>query len=204
MAEQSEKIAIELKLDDRLIDGAIVKPLGFLSYIECIDEARTLKDPKTWEGRLRRARMLRQVEYYINGTAARVSALELVKLSIPSARALTSKLNDSDGALGKIIRPGDGIDKAIVYELGKPIPVQGKAPIKELEFLAKNYGDVEDIMASADPLQQVNLLITNLAKPLGTSLTVLPSWALSHITISDGLAIMQQVLPPFLGLPVES
>jgi hypothetical protein len=198
------KIAIELKLDDRLIDGAVVKPLSFTSYIECIEEARALKDPKTWEGRLRRARMLRQVDYYTNGAVAKITGLELVKLTIPSARAIASKLDESDGVQGKIIREGDGIDKAIVYELGKPIPVQGKEPIRELEFLAKNYGDVEDIMATVDSLQQVNLLIANLAKPLGTSLTLLPSWALAHITVTDGFTIMQQVLPPFLGLPVES
>jgi hypothetical protein len=204
MAVNGEKIPIVLQLDDKLIDGAVVKPLSFSAFGECIDEARIMKEPKTWEGKLRRARMLKQVVFYTNGGIAEITAADLVKLTIPSARAIALQLSSHDGVEGRVISTdGDGINKAIVYELGTPIPVQNKPPIKELEFLAKNYGDVEDIMSMVDSVQQTSLLISTLAKPLGTTLMTLPSWAASQITINDGFTILQKVLPPFLGQPVE-
>jgi hypothetical protein len=105
---------------------------------------------------------------------------------------------------GKIVRDGDGIDKAIVYELGTPISVgQGKPPIKELEFQASTYGDVEDVLAVDAPIQQAAVLISTVAKPLGTSLSLLPSWAVNLVTVADGVTISNHVLPRFLGSPDE-
>jgi hypothetical protein len=204
MAANGEKIPIMLQLDGSLIDGAVVKPISFANFGGVVEEARLMKDPKTWEGKLRRARMAKQVAFYANGTVVDVSIFDLTKLSIQSARTLIDLLDRDDGPQGKVIRPGDGIEKAIIYELGTPIRIQNKDPIKELEFIAKNYGDVEDIMASVDPIEQANLLIANLAKPLGTTLTTLPSWAVAQITLGDGLTIVRDVLPPFLGTPPAS
>jgi hypothetical protein len=201
MVANGEKIPITLQLDGRLIDGAVVKPIGFASFGAVVEEARAMKEPKTWEGKLRRARMAKQVAFYANGTVVDVSALDMTRLSIPSARTLIGLLDRDDGPQGKVIQIGDGIEKSIVYELGTPIRIQNKDPIKELEFIAKNYGDVEDIMASSEPIEQANMLIANLAKPLGTTLSSLPSWAVAQITLSDGFVIIRDVLPPFLGMP---
>lgn len=203
MALNGEKIPITLQLDGRLIDGAVVKPLTFAGFAECITEAQSLREPKTMEGRVRRVRMVRQVTYYTNGAVAPVTASDVLQLPIPSARAITARLDDTEGKAGKIIRPGDGIDTAITYELGTPIALQGKDPIRELEFSAKTYGDIEDVLAATDSFQQTSLLIANIAKPLGSTLTVLPSWAVAQITLADGIMIMRGVLPHFLGLPPE-
>lgn len=202
MAVNGEKIPITLQLDGTLVDGAVVKPISFANFSEVVEQARVMKEPKTWEGKLRRARMSKQVAFYANGTVVDVSPFDITRLSIASARTIIQLLDREDGPKGKVVRPGDGIETAIIYELGTPIRIQNKDPIKELEFIAKNYGDVEDIMASLDPIEQANLLIANLAKPLGTTLTTLPSWAMSQITLGDGLTIVQDVLPPFLGLPL--
>ncbi len=200
-----EKIPIVLQLGDKLLaDGAIVKPSTFDAFSNQLSEAHTLTEPKSIEARLRRVRLAKQVVYYANGTVVPVSVTDVTQLSIVSARALVTKLDDDEGKAGKVISPGNGIDKAIVYELGTPIPIQGKEPLRELEFAAKTYGDVEDVMAAADSFQQTQLLISTIAKPLGTSLMSLPSWAISQITLADGMTIMRQVLPHFLGLPVES
>ena len=204
MAVNGEKIPITLQLDDKLVDGAVVKAINFATFGTVIEEARNMKEPKTWEAKLRRARITKQIAFYSNGTVVNVSPMDVTKLSIQSARTLIQLLDRDDGPQGKVIRPGDGIEKAIVYELGTPIRIQNKDPIKELEFIAKNYGDVEDIMASLDPIEQANLLITNLAKPLGTTLTALPSWAVAQITLGDGFTIIRDVLPPFLGTPPVS
>lgn len=45
------------------------------------------------------------------------------------------------------------------------------------------------------------MLISTVAKPLGSTLMTLPSWAVAQISLGDGMTIMRQVLPHFLGLP---
>src|SRR5262245_1781721 len=88
--------------------------------------------------------------------------------------------------------------KSIVFELGTAIQVQGKSPIKEVEFVANTYGDVEDVMAAANRIHQALMMLSTLAKPLGSSLSTLPSWAVGQITTSDGFAIANEVVPLFL------
>jgi hypothetical protein len=198
------KIPITFDLGDRHIDGAVIKPLTFSTFAECIAEAQSMRGPKTFDARLRRLRMVKQVTYYTNGSVAVVGMEDILKMPIQAARTIAGKLDDDDEVAGKVITPGDGIDKAIVYELGKPIPMgQGKPPIKELEFLAKTYGDIEDVMAATDAISQTAMLISTVAKPLGTSLIQLPSWALTQITVADGVTISRDILPLFLGSPAE-
>jgi hypothetical protein len=199
-----DKIPISFQLGDNIVDGAVIRPMSFQNFADYISEAVAMKEPQLFEARLRRVRLARQVTYYINGTVMPVAMLDILNLPIPDARKLLDRIDDNEGPAGKIIRDGDGIEKAIVYELGTPIPqANGKDPIRELEFHAKVYGDVEDVMAAPDGIQQTAKLIATLAKPLGSSLTALPSWALNLITVSDGIKISNDILPRFLGSPVE-
>lgn len=200
----ADRIKIELILGDRIIDGAVVRPLFFQAFADMLSEVSSLTQPKTFEGKLRRLRMQRQVAYYAGSQQVQLSIEEILKLPIPDARAIGLKLEtiDADNTAGKIVRDGNGIEQAIVYELGTPISVgQGKTPIKELEFTAKTYGDIEDVLAADNSIQQAVQLITTIAKPLGTSLSLLPSWAINLITVSDGVTISNQVLPRFLESP---
>lgn len=200
-----ERIQIDFPLGDRHIDGAVIKALSLPVFVDCVLDTRTMETPKTFEAKLRRNRLIKQVVFYSENAVVPISPEELLRMPIPVARTLIDKLDTADGPSGKIVRKGDGISEAIVYELGTPISGgQGRPPIKELEFLAKTFGDVEDIMAAGTGLQQALLLVTNIAKPLGTSLTALPSWAVNQISASDGLSISSDVLPFFLGSPVES
>lgn len=200
-----EKIPISLQLADRLIDGAIVKPITFSMYSDCWTEAQGMSQPKAFDARVRRVRMLKQVDYFVNGSVTKLTVEELLRMPIPAFHAIGAVLDTEDEETGKIIRPGDGISQAITYQLGKPISLgQGKDPISELEFLAKTYGEIEDVLSAGHGLAQASILISTVAKPLGTSLTALPSWAITQISLSDGVTIMREVLPHFLGLPVES
>ena len=195
---------IVFQLGDTLIDGAVIKPLTFAGFVDCIAGAQQLAEPKIFEARLRRLRMMKQVIYHSGNTIVPMTMENMLKLPIPAARIITSHLDDDEGMRGKIIRDGDGIDKAIVYELGTPISLgQGKAPIKELEFHATTFGDIEDVLAIDTAIQQALTLIATIAKPLGTSLSLLPSWAINQITIADGVIISRDVLPRFLGSPDE-
>ena len=198
-----EKIPIQFQLGDNLIDGAVIRPMSFQVFSNVVTEAQGLSEPEAWLARMRRVRMARQVQFYQNGTPMPVGLLDIPKLRIADARSIISRLDEGEPSPGKIVRDGDGLDKAIVMELGTPIKVGKGDPIKELEFHASTYGDVEDIMAAEHGVAQTILLIKKLAKPLGTSLTALPSWALDAITISDGVFIMNEILPRFLGSPEE-
>jgi hypothetical protein len=187
-----------------MIDGAIVKPITFQGFTDCIQEAQSLKVPKTFEARIRRLRLQKQVEYFANGTPVNVGVEDISKMPIPAARLINAVLDDGEGKVGKIIRDGDGIDKSIIYELGTPIAVGGgKEPIKELEFHAQTFGEIEDVMAAPDSLSQTTMLIATIAKPVGGSLTQLPSWAVAQISVADGVQISRLVTPRFLESPDE-
>jgi hypothetical protein len=199
------RIQISFPLGDRVIDGAMVKALSLPVFVDCVMETRTMTSPTSFEAKLRRNRLARQVVFYMGSAVVPVTPDELLRMPIPVARVLIDKLDEADAPAGKIVRKGDGISEAIVYALGTPLSGgQGRPQIKELEFLAQTYGDVEDIMAGSTGLQQALLLVTTIAKPLGSNLQQLPSWAVSQITASDGLAISNDVLPFFLGSPDES
>jgi hypothetical protein len=201
---QPERIPISFELNGVMIDGAVVRPLTFMAFAECIANAQAMTDPKSFDARLRRLRMTSQVTYYSGAGAVPMTMTDVLKLPIPAARVITSHLDDGEGVPGKVTRDGDGISSSIVYELGTPIPLgQGKGHIKELEFQAATYGDIEDVLAVDSGIQQTLALITSVAKPLGTSLSLLPSWGISQITTADGVMISRDVLPRFLGSPEE-
>jgi hypothetical protein len=148
--------------------------------------------------------LIRQVSYSVNGTIVPVTFNDISQMPIPDARKIIAQLDTDEGLPGRIISDCDGIDKSIVYELGTPIPTgQGKEPIRELEFHARTYGEIEDVLAADSPLSQAAKLVETIAKPLGTTLSALPSWALNLISVSDGLAISRDILPRFLGSPDE-
>jgi hypothetical protein len=205
-APPPNSIPISFSLGDRIIDGAVVKPVTFAAFNDFITEAQTMTQPQTWEGKLRRVRMTKQVVYYANGVPAPLTQEEVLRMPIPAARNIAARLDENEGKLGKIVRAGDGIDQAIIYELGTPLQMRSKEPItiRELEFMAKTYGDIEDVLAAPTTFQQAAQLIATVAKPLGTSLTALPSWAVGQIMFADGFAIVRDVLPHFLGSPAES
>ena len=123
-------------------------------------------------------------------------------MPIPNAQLLTKHLDADEGEVGKIIKEGDGVSSSIVYQLGTPIPVTGKDPITELEFLASTYGEIEDVMSANDSIAQTALLIAAIAKPPG--MLQLPSWAVNAITVADGVTIAKLVTPLFLGSEDES
>lgn len=199
-----EKLQISFPLDNVMIDGATIRPLTFAGLVDVIVTAQSMTQPRTFEARMKRLRLQRQVTFYAGNVVVPVSPEQLLKMPIPAVRVLNTKLDGQEGPPGRIVREGDGIDKAIVYELATPIPLgQGKGAIKELEFQASTYGDIEDVLAADFAIIQTKVLIETVAKPLGTTLSTLPSWAANMITVGDGVTISQQVLPRFLESPVE-
>lgn len=196
----NDKIPISFQLGDKLIDAASINQIGYSQFVDYVQQARALKDSKTFEAKLKRVRLQQQVSYHMNGTTVPLAIEDILRLPIPAARIIDLHLDDNEGVPGKIIREGDGIDTAIGYELGRPIPAgQGKDSIKELEFMAKTYGDIEDVLSATDALEQTQFLIRTIAKPVHSSLSALPSWAVDQISVADGITIAQRILPLFLG-----
>lgn len=198
-----EKLPLKFQLGDHIIDGAVIRPMTFQSFSSIVVEAYALKEPEAWLARMRRLRLSRQVSYYSNGTAVQVGFNDVPKMGIGDARSLIAKLDDNEGPPGKIVRDGDGVEKAVVYQLGTPIKMQKGDPISEIEFHATTYGDVEDVLAAENSILQAITLIKKLGKPLHSSLMALPSWAIDAITVSDGVFIMNEILPRFQGSPDE-
>ena len=201
-----EKIALSFSLtkDGALIDGAVIRQLMFLAFTDYVVEAQGMTQGKTFEARLKRVRLARQVTYYAGNSVIPVTLDDVARMPIGVAHKLLDKL-DGDISSGKIVRKGDGIDQAITFQLGTPIPMgAGKQAISELEFLAQTYGDIEDVLAAPNQIQQTAQLIALIAKPLGSSLSLLPEWAAKQITAADGFAISNDVLPHFLGSADES
>lgn len=197
-----DRLQITFPLDDVISDGAVIRPLSFSSFVECVLSAQQMTQPASFEARLKRVRMLKQVSFFAGNAPVPMTEAGLLRMPIPVARKILAQIDSGEGLAGKVLREGDGIEKAIVYELGTPIPVgQGKPPIKELEFHASTYGDIEDVLAVEMMLQQTLIMIQTIAKPLGTSLSLLPSWAVNAITVADGVIISQKVLPSFLESP---
>lgn len=95
-----------------------------------------------------------------------------------------------------IISDGDGLTSPVLVKLGTPIKGAEGKEIKELEFLAKTYGDVEKVLAATNELTQTVELIRSVAKPVG--MLTLPSWGMNQFSIADGLFIQQNVLKRFL------
>ena len=198
------KLEISFQLGDKVIDSAVVKPLTFQSFADCITEAQALQPAtRSFVAKLVVFRLVRQVTYYANGAVVQVSTNDVLKISISDIHKIIARLDTDEGKAGKIIRDGDGIEKAIIYELGTPIPVgAGKEPIRELEFHAKTYGDIEDVMSGDTVINQTAILIAA-SRSRWEFRVALPSWALNAITVADGVTISRDVLPRFLGSPDE-
>jgi len=184
-----------------------VNPIGFLGFQKIAAETNSLVPAggKKWSIMNKRLRIKAQVRV-INtaGVKGVLDDLEITQLPIAYANKMNTALNSGDGEPGKIINAGDGVATPILFALGTAIPVQSNnetVEIKELEFLATTFGDVEEVMAETDPLSQAVALLRSVAKPVGVneSLQRLPDFALERLKLADGFKIIDDVLPRFLG-----
>jgi hypothetical protein len=159
----------------------------------------------TFETNLKRLR-LKDLRYIGDGKPVTMTEADVKMLPIPVARKLIKALDTTDSEkVGKVVREGDGISTAIGFELGKPIEFQaGKESIKEIEFLATTYGEIEDALCTTDPLEQILALLRTVAKPVHGTLSALPSSAIEQISLADGVTLARDVLPRFLKDSDES
>lgn len=192
-------IPVSFTVGEKSVDSVVIKSITFVQFCTIAHSAQAMLQPATIEGRLLRARMSQQVEYLKDGQPVILTIDEILKMPFPVAREIQAKFGDSTMKRGKVIGEGDGVTTAVRFELGTPIELaEGKGSIRELEFLATTYGELEDVVAGVDPLEQALSLIKSIAKPVHETLQTLPSWGVEKISVADGLTIAEVILPRFL------
>lgn len=135
------------------------------------------------------------------GKKVKLTEDQVLKLPPLAGRDLADSLFFDDELPGKLLSDpkADGISTAIHYQLGTPIKAAQGKEIAEIEFLAKSFGDLEEVLAGEADLFQTLDMITTMAKPVGGTMLALPSWAAEQMSLADGIFIMNNVLPRFLG-----
>jgi hypothetical protein len=192
-----------------------VHSLNFVELAATIDAATGAGSIAAATRAQRAARRARQVRALAaDGTQITFGEAELLRLPrMLYARLMRDIDRKEEGENpGKVVTPGDGVDVPVVYQLGKPIPINmsadgeatTEAQISELEFVARTGLDIEDVLCEPNDVSKALALIRNCAKPIVTggadpALQRLPSWALDQITVTDGVTIVEKVLPGFLG-----
>lgn len=148
-----------------------------------------------------RERLKTQLRAYDeNGTPIPLSEADILNIPRTYATQLNRALDIVDEPLGDILSEGDGIASPILFKLGTPISTGSDGVITELEFSARTYGDVEDVLSATRQTDQVIELLKHCAKPVGgpVNLIGMPSWAAEGLTLTDGIILMDKVLPRFL------
>lgn len=187
------------RIGAELVVSANLKPLMFKGFTEIVSEAQArAKDIKSLRKNINTIQMLKTVTL-VTDKKQEIPMSDEILLTLPLrvGKLIYDALSNSDSAQGEILKQGDGIDSSIIYKLGTPINSSGDS-ITELEFHAKLYSDIEDVLAEDMPQEQTIALINKVAKPIGTKLQALPSWAIEQITIADGMFISTKILPGFL------
>lgn len=189
-----------VKFGDKDITSIEVAPLTFVDMAKLWDKASTAPRGKH-EAVMQRLRIQHQVHFKAGDTRVVPDDVELGQVPFIVVRDVIAGLDVGQGELGEITIEGDGASTPIVYKLGTPIEMKsGKDTvyIKELEFFATTYGEVEDVLAAGSETNRAIALLSSLANPVGIdALPRLPGWALDKITVADGLQVMRKVAPSF-------
>lgn len=195
---QEVSLTTDLKIGDDVIDSVSVKSITFMEF--CDLWGRAGRQPKT-DSAIQRLRVQHQAIFKSGDKRIVPDDQQTRMLPLQLFKEILSKLDHDQGTAGKIIGDGDGSSKPILYKLGTPIGMSSgnvDASIIELEFQAKTYGDVEDILACDTDMSKTVELLRTLAVPVGTpSLMRLPAFALDRITVADGIQIMFHITPRF-------
>lgn len=189
---------VPVTINEKQITEFQVRDMGFAELAATVqnidDYANITRD-------LLRARMMKQITGIDAASGKHALALpNLMALPACYASPLQSML-EGGGAVGKILSndKADGISAPVHYKLGVPIQLAKGEPITELEFLAKSYSSLEPVLLEDLPVVQALELIKGCAKPAGSKLMALPSWAIDMLSASDGLFIVARILPTFLS-----
>lgn len=186
-------------LGDKIIDSIEVHGLFFIKLAEM---SHLLVGQKRPIQIMQRARIKAQAHFMSAGARVIPDDAQISTLPVAVAKQILAALDNDLGEQGTVELEGDGIGTPIVYRLGTPLEMKdskgGVTTIRDLEFLAKTYGELEDALACDNEMTRAVELLKTIAKPLDApTLMRLPGWAIDRITNADGIGIMQKVCPAF-------
>lgn len=196
----------QIRFGDTEITAIKVLPLNFVSFVkiwsEVSNEVRGKQNVSS-NALMQRKRIKLQAQFMAGDKRIAPDDANITQLPIGVAKQIVGALDNGEGVAGSVIGDGDGVSSPVLYKLGAPVSMTAngkKVEIIELEFSAKIYGDIEDVLAADGEVPQALELIRRTASPVGgdLSLTSLPGWAIDRLTIADGVTIMRSVLPRFL------
>jgi hypothetical protein len=201
------EITDQIVFGEKSITEIKVLPLSFVSFskiwAETQNEVRASRTDANGSSIMQRKRVILQAQFMAGSDRIKPEIANILQLPLKVAKQIIAALDVGEGVAGSLLNDGDGISSPVHYKLGSPLSltVNGKKQtIAELEFSAKVYGDVEDVLAADGEVVQALELIKRCAQPIGldSNITTLPSWALERMTVADGVTIMRNVLPRFL------
>lgn len=189
-----------VKFGDVVIDEITVAPLAFHELAAMWATMTHIR--KGFSKALQRARIAKQTTFKAKGEVVVAKPENLTALPVVVAKSIIAQLDVDQGEGGEVIGDGDGITAPVLYRLGTPIKMKdgggNDLVIEELEFFAKTFGEVEDVMAANSDVERAMILIRDLAVPVGMpTMQRLPAWAADRITIADGVVISGEIASRF-------
>lgn len=177
-----------------------VKSITFMEFYEVWTKSLNVPGVKQ-DVAQQRGRIKKQVIFKSADGVLEATDTDLMQLPFGVTKDIFAALDHGEGEPGKIIVKGDVVTTPVVYKLGSPFTMKSgdkEIVVSELEFSAKTYADVEDILVADSSLGKTVMIVTRLAKPIEVpSLMQLPAWMVDRLTIADGFTIMKEVLPLF-------
>lgn len=194
----------EVLIGGKPVQGISVSPLFYEAFAQLTEKVLPrVTATEKFETLLRRERIRHQVVFTVDGKRALPDQQDIMSFPVSVGKKIVAALDIGEGKGGEVIGDGDGVSKPILYKLGTPIAMKGSKSgdvvIDELEFVAKTFGDIEDVLSENNVVSQALALIRR-ARPVNSeTLHVLPTWAIAQIRNGDGVTIGSSVLPRFLG-----
>lgn len=199
--EVVEPVVIGGSDDQKQIVRITVEPLNFAQFVDVWSQSPL--DPTRPEVSLQNRRILWQSKFYGDDEKPVTATVDdLHRLPIQTARKIINSLNANQGKMGEVVGGGEPSTMGhSIYKLGTPLSggkTGGKAiRIAEIEFSAKTYGEIEDVLAADNDLAQTVALIRKIGNPVGAPIPVMTNGLVQQITMADGIGIMRTVLPNF-------
>ena len=192
-------------LGDKRVTRIEISPVNFVAFVKMAEEVAAMpggNDRKKFNMLNRRARIKRQAIPYAGEERLVFDDLAISQLPIAIGREINNAIDAGAGEPGKIVNPNDAITAPTLFKLGTPIKFKnadGEGSFSEIEFIAKTFGDIEEVISETSEPQQILAALRTIAKPVGmsSSLLSMPQWAIDEITVADGFAMAEQVLPRF-------
>lgn len=195
-----ELAAYDFELGGKKVECAEVTNISYKQLVDML-ERLSAAGAGSIAKLLARLTMVERVRLFDKaGAVVSFTADDVAALPVKVGIALSNAIDGDDRPTGKIINDGDGITAPLLFSLGTPVRV-GEKEVQELEFMAKNYGQIEEVLAESTPVRQAYALILSASVPIGDGIKLLqtPESVAAQITMPDGMAIADQVVKLFLG-----